>query len=284
MLFICEGLDRVGKSTVASYYESLGYQVIHMSAPAKHHTSDSFFEKMMQIVLSASTKDIFLDRSYYGEAFIWPEVYGRPPLLNEEQIDALREIEETVGVTRILMYDSDLEAHWKRCVDNKEPLTKNQFSRARGLYSQLARKYNFEMVTLPKFLEQYPDAKDYASTEVRTVVVQNSGDNQTATEVDANKPNDSTLAKHPQSNKTPEQQKLERANIINEVLSKRILKSKGIVYDELEGEIREFLNSKLGKLLGTNTGGGGGATTNLSPDEVRFFKALYRNALNTKGE
>jgi hypothetical protein len=274
-LILLEGLDRTGKSTVAAYYESLGYDLVHLSAPPKGTSSDDYMQQMLDLVSSAAYRDLVLDRTAYGE-YVWPEIYGRQPLLSEDQLDALAEVEDTVGVTRIIMYDSDLEAHWKRCVDNKEPLTKPQFSRARGLYSQMARKYNFEMVTLPKFLEKFPDAKDFAQMESKTVVVQGSGDNTTTTEVDLNgSPNDSTQAKYPQSNKTPEQIKLERANVINDILSKRILKSKGLVYDELENDIRDFLNSKLGKLLGGNS-----KDTSLSAEEVKFFKALYKNALN----
>jgi len=274
-LILLEGLDRTGKSTVAAYYESLGYDLVHLSAPPKGTSSDDYMQQMLDLVSSAAYRDLVLDRTAYGE-YVWPEIYGRQPLLSEDQLDALAEVEDTVGVTRIIMYDSDLEAHWKRCVDNKEPLTKPQFSRARGLYSQMARKYNFEMVTLPKFLEKFPDAKDFAQMESKTVVVQGSGDNTTTTEVDlSGPPNDSTQAKYPQSNKTPEQIKLERANVINDILSKRILKSKGLVYDELENDIRDFLNSKLGKLLGGNS-----KDTSLSAEEVKFFKALYKNALN----
>jgi hypothetical protein len=276
-LIILEGIDRTGKSTVASYYKSLGYEVVHLSAPPKGTSSDDYLQEMIDLISSAANKDLVMDRSHYGET-VWPEVYGRKPLLTEEHIEALREVEDAVGVTRLFMYDSDLGAHWQRCVDNKEPLTKVQFARARALYSKMTRDYAFEAYTLPQFLEKYPDAKDYAQMQVKTVVVQSSGDNQTVTEVDmSGPPNDSTLAKYPQSTKTPEQAKLERANVINEILSKRILKSKGSAYDELENDIREFLNSKLGKLLGG--GANNSKELSLSSEEVRFYKAMYKNAL-----
>jgi hypothetical protein len=267
-LILLEGLDRTGKSTVAAYYESLGYDLVHLSAPPKGTSSDDYMQEMQDLVSSGAYRNLVLDRTHYGE-LVWPEIYGRQSLLSEDQIDSLAEIENTVDVTRIVMYDSDLEAHWKRCVDNKEPLTKPQFSRARGLYSQMARKYNFEMVTLPKFIEKFPDAKDYAQLETKTVAAteDKSKDETTSSE--------ETIVKSSQSNKTPEQVKLERANVINDILSKRILKSKGLVYDELENDIRDFLNSKLGKLLGGNS-----KDVSLSADEVKFFKALYKNALN----
>jgi hypothetical protein len=273
-LILLEGIDRTGKSTVAAYYQSLGYEVVHMSAPPKGTTADEYMQDMLDLLSSAATKDMVLDRTHYGE-LVWPEVYGRKPLLTDEHIDALREIEEAVGVNRVFMHDTDLEAHWKRCVDNKEPLNKGQFSRARSLYSSMAHKYGFEAITLPKFLEKFPEAKDYADV-TKTVVVQGSGDNATTTEVDVSgPPNSSTLAKYP--NKTPEQVKLERANVINEILSKRILKSKGLVYDDLEKDIRDFLNTKLGKLLGSS--GKQPTELSLSPEEVKFYKTMYKRAL-----
>lgn len=273
-LIICEGVDRVGKSTVASYFETLGFEVIHMSAPAKHHTSDSFLQEMIDLVTSASIKDIFLDRSYYGEACVWPEIYNRKPLLDEESLEILREIEESVGAQRIWMTDNSIEAHWKRCVDNKEPLTKVQFTRARALFSTMAHKYGFEPITLQAFIKKFPDAQEIV-------------DQQTATdlEVKTNTMNESDLVTGPTNveiqkpattnRKSPEQHKLEVANAVNDILSKRILKSKGNVYDDIENEVRAFLNSKLGKLLG-----GGSGETSLNSEEVKFYKEMYKRAID----
>ncbi len=283
-LILLEGLDRTGKSTVAAYYRSLGYEVVHLSAPPKGTTTDQYLQEMIDLISSAATRDIVMDRTHYGEC-VWPEVYGRKPLLGDDEFEVLREIEEAVGIQRILMTDPNYDAHWQRCVDNKEPLTKQQFVKARAIYSQMAHKYGFEIVTLPKFVEAYPDAKDYVNLEPnKTTTVIVSGPNEkgetTTQVVDPNgKPNDTTAAKYP--GKTPEQIKLERANAINEILSKRILKPKGSMYDDLENDIRDFLNNKLGTLLG------GGKTVNelsLSPSEIRFYKAMYKKALENKGE
>ena len=75
--------------------------------------------------------------------------------------------------------------------------------------------------------------------------------------------------------KSPEQHKLEVANAVNDILSKRILKAKGNVYDDIENEMRAFLNSKLGKLLG-----GGFGETSLNSEEVRFYKEMYKRAID----
>lgn len=279
-LVLLEGLDRTGKSTVAAYFESLGFEKIHMSAPPKGTSSDTYLQGMIDLISSAATKDIVLDRTHYGE-LVWPQVYSTPQrpriaLLSEEDFELLREIEQSVGVQRIWMTDDDLKAHWQRCVDNKEPLDKAQFTRARGLFSSMAQKYGFEKVTLQTFIKQFPDAQQFVDDgkaqvlEEKTLQVTNG----IAVEVTLpTTPNDSTLAKYPPS-KSPEQHKLEVANAINEVLSKRILKSKGVVYDDIENEMRHFLNTKLGKLLG----GTSSNELSLTSEEVRFYKEMYKRA------
>jgi len=242
MLVICEGLDRSGKSSVAAHYETQGYEIIHQSAPPKGQTADNFLEEMMELVTSAATKDIFLDRSYYGEACIWPKVYNRESLLPEENIEILQEIENSVGVKRILMCDPNSEAHWQRCVDNHEPLTKAQFIKARTLYSTMADKYGFERKTLKDFPDAVqPLPQPITPPKQATVAAAQDGTNSTTSKTEDNKN---------QLGKTHEQLKLEKANAINEVLSKRLIKGKGQIYDELERSVRHFLNGELGKIFG----------------------------------
>jgi hypothetical protein len=264
-LTILCGLDRTGKSTVAAYYESLGCQVIHQSAPKKGISRDEFIQEQIDIITSAASKDVVLDRSYYGEAFIWPQIYGRTPLIDSDDIDILREIEDSVGVRRILMYDNNLETHWKRCVDNKEPLTKIQFVKARALYSQMSSKYGFELVTLQNFIKQFPEAEKF---------------NQPTSISEQIEPSILPLVESIAEDGTKiyqlttEQKKLERANAINDILSKRILKAKNGIYDELENDIRLFLNTKLGKLFGSGT-----QELLLTPEETKFFKMMYKRAI-----
>lgn len=246
-LIILEGLDRTGKSSVAAHYEAKGYEVIHQSAPAKGMTADNYLEEQMQLVSQAAHKDIILDRSYYGE-LVWPQVYGREPLLNDDGgLEALRELEESVGTTRILMHDPNVEAHWKRCVDNKEPLTKPQFIKARTLFSTMADKHGF----VRKTLMDYPEIP----------VVQ-----QPKSEVAPSAPAAPMGAKL-----TAEQVKLETANAINEVLGKRIIKQKGPIFDKLEINLRTFLNTELGKILGTKTENPVQQFTAEEVEMLRFF-------------
>lgn len=276
-LIILEGLDRTGKSTVAEYYKSIGFELIHLSAPPKGTTRDQYLQSMVDIVSSAASKNIVMDRSHWGE-MVWPQVYGRKPILTDEDFEILKELEDSVETKRVLMYDQNPEEHWKRCVDNKEPLTKAQFVKARALFSQIAHNHRFEPITLPQFLKEFPDAARLGQD--------NSGDGagaggtgQVHQETELRELSEESGNKvTTQSSRTVEQLKLEKANVINEVMSKRILKSKGPVYDELESELRNFLNSKLGKLLGNNV-----QELSLTSDEIKFYKMMYKRAID-KGD
>lgn len=261
-LIILEGLDRTGKSSVAQWYQDKGYEVIHMSAPPKGTSPDEYIGEMVDLLTSFSGKNVVLDRSHYGE-LVWPQVYGREALLDADAFEVLREIEAGLDVSRILMHDPNSEAHWQRCVDNKEPLTKNQFVKARAAYSVMADKFDFQRKTLkdfPNAVQPLPKASESAKSQ----------DNEPA----RSKSMDATdqIA----SDKSREQLKLERANAINEVLSKRILKGKGAMYDELERSVRHFLNGELGKIFGNNAPAPG-----FSNEEVELLK-FFCNRLKEK--
>lgn len=263
-LIILEGIDRTGKSSVAQHFQDKGFEVVHMSAPAKGTTSDAYMGEMVDLLTSFAGKDVVLDRSHYGET-LWPIIYGRTSLLSGDDIEALREIEDSLDVERILMHDPNVEAHWKRCVDNKEPLTKVQFIKARTLYSAMADKYGFTRKTLNDF----PEAAQLAAQVTAT---SNNGSN------DSKVPSDELPASPTglSDNRTPQQMKLDRANAINDVLAKRIIKGKGGVYDELERSVRGYLNTELGKLFGAQQPNKG----EFSSQEVELLKFFCERLKN----
>ena len=244
-LIILEGLDRTGKSSVAQMFERQGFELIHLSAPSKlmsepGYEGPTYLEQMVELLSGCSGHNVVLDRSHYGE-LIWPQVYGRQSLLSDEDVEYLREIEANLDVTRILMHDPNNEAHWQRCVENKEPLTKPQFVKARSLFSSMADKYGFDRKTLKDF----PDAEQPLPVDKSSKPADGGQKLSEATgstqEAGSNKNKDVS--------KTKEQLKLERANIINEVLEKRIIKGRGPMYDDVERSVRHFLNIELGKNL-----------------------------------
>lgn len=276
-LIILEGLDRTGKSSIAQMFERQGFEVIHMSAPNREMLKDgyegpSYLEQMVDLLSELAGKDVVLDRSHYGE-LIWPQVYGRKALLSDEDIEYLREIESNMDVTRILMHDPNNEAHWQRCVDNKEPLTKPQFVKARSLYSALADKYLFAKKTLKDF----PDAEQPlpANSANKLTDTQQQADSSSGSTSDKTK-GDSSSAN---LTKTKEQLKLEKANVINEVLDKRIIKGKGPQYDEVERSVRHFLNTELGKILGTSSSSPG-----FSNDEIELLKFFCKRLKDKETE
>jgi hypothetical protein len=257
---VIEGVDRSFKSSLAKIYESQDYKVIHFSAPDNKYyqpgyTGPSYFDNIMEMLVSLSGQNIAFDRSWYGET-VWSQVYGRKPMLSDDELDIIREIEEHNSVSRILMVDSDVEAHWKRCVDNKEPLTRSQFNSAYQLYHIMADRYGFEVKTMHDFIKPSQEVKDMQPQQSE-VHLANSSTNVVKIETSIKL--------------TPEQLKLQQANAINEVLSSRVVKKKGAEYDHIESRIREFLNSELSKILGTS------ANQNLPPftnEEITLLKAL----------
>lgn len=278
-LIILEGLDRTGKSSVAEMFQSQGYELIHLSAPSKKYkepgyTGPSYLDDMIDLVQSAASKDIVLDRSHYGE-LVWPVVYSRETMLTDDDIDVIREIEDAVGVRRILMYDKDVESHWQRCVDNKEPLNRAQFLRARVLYDRMANKYGFEKITLTEMAEyrEFKDRQDVSEPNKTKTPEQDTHAKQESvsdTHTHASVPLQSSSISSRERGITREQAKLEKANAINDVLSKRIIKGKGLLYDDIETEVRAFLNNKLGTILGNEDSNG------LSKDEIFVLKSLVK--------
>lgn len=272
MWIFLEGVDRSGKSTVADMYRKRGYEVIHMSAPNKKYTQPgytgpSYLDETLDLYIKYSNKDVVFDRTPYGEA-VWPFVYGRPPLLLEDDFEILREMEDNNQTERLVFFDEDEAAHWKRCVDNKEPLTKNQFKQAGLLFERMGTKYDFRRVQLKDFQE----GADSEASSGSTRDLLSEGD-VSANVGEAPKHKAELLAK---SEKSREQQKLETANAINDVLSKRIIKGKGEVFDQIEKEVRSFLNDRLSSLFGADN-----MQTALSVEEIQILK-LYVKQLKKK--
>ncbi len=284
---ILEGIDRSGKSTVAELYKSQGYEVVHMTAPDKKYkspgyTGPSYLDDMLEMYLQYDGQDICFDRSIYGEA-VWPQVYGRDPMLSEEDIEVLQEFEERNNTMRILMVDPDAAGHWKRCVDNNEPLNAPQFRIASSLYNKMAHKYNF----IPKQLSDFND--QLRKAEIATAPNKQAGNNDAASTEGAKAqpiPKGTAPVNSGGSagnelaanivQKVSGLDKLEKANAISAVLSKRLIKQRGEAFDELEREVSEFLKGRLDELLGE----GKAKTPSLSDNEVQVLKLLAKRFLD----
>lgn len=270
-----EGLDRTGKSSVADMYKQRGFEIVHMEAPNKKfkqkgYAGPSYADEIVDMYMQYAGKDVVFDRSVYGE-LVWPTVYGRESLINDEEIEMLQEIEDQNDSVRILMFDQNIDAHWKRCVDNNEPLNKSQFNTAHVIWDRVASKYNFDRKQLPDFVKSTPS--DLPKKEDVVEVTQE----ELSDGVDVTLNNDETkVIKAAKVNKTAEQVKLETANAINTVLSKRILRNKGDIFDSLENDIRNFLHTKLSEIFnGTDN------SKKFTKEEVQILK-LYCNKMLEK--
>jgi len=280
---IVEGVDKSGKSTVAEHYRKKGFDVMHFSAPDKKYyapgySGPSYLEDIMELLVSLSGKDVFFDRSWWAEAFVWPQVYGRTPLITPVDIEMIKEIEDQNNPIRILMYDRDPRAHWQRCVDNKEPLDLYQFKLANELYDSMAEQHGFQKIDLPLFLDR-EGKRDRA--EETALDSERRGDRPAPSTNQSDGQDGKVRNSEERSNKsasvvpmTPEQQRLAKANAINEILSKPIIKNRGEHFCDIENKIRQFLNDELADLLGTKKI----EDVGLSKDEIFFIKTLFSKA------
>ena len=274
MFIILEGLDRSGKSTVADWYRSQGFEYVHMLAPNKKfsqpgYTGPSYLDECVEMYVQYANKDVIFDRSVYGE-IIWSKVFGRKPQLSEDDIEVLREIEDQNQAKRILMVDPNVEAHWKRCVDNNEPLNKQQFVAARTLYSNMAHTYSFDILDLPTFLSEKGQSLPSKAEKVDAA----------KPEPAAPTPPEQKPVVSDKSKFTPEQERLLRANAINSILSKPLLKNREWPYNELEDDVKKYLNVRLGELLG------GQASPSLTSEDVAIVKEFVnrlKERQSTKG-
>jgi hypothetical protein len=244
---ILEGLDRSGKSTVAEMYKSEGFEIIHMNAPNKMYfkqgySGPSYLEEMIDLYSTYAGKDVLFDRSAYGE-LIWPEIYNRQALLTSEDFEYLQQLEYNNDTVKILMYDENKDAHWQRCVDNKEPLTRQQFVHATRLYEEMAKTHNFEKKQLKDFTRNNSATKQIEAGQP----AEKSNDRGVSmsgilrsSDGDGNE--DSELRGVAQS---VLDKKLERANAIRDLLSAPIVKKKGSAFQQLEKDIKLFLEQQL---------------------------------------
>jgi len=235
------GLDRSGKTSAAEYYKSQGYEYVHLSAPDKKYytpgyTGPGYVDEIVDLMMKYDNVNTVFDRSWYGEK-VWPAVYGREPLLKEEDYAILYEYEYRNQTAKYLLHDPNIAAHWKRIQSDTglKPSTKDQFVKAGRAHMGLISEFNF----VKKTLSDFPKVEPAVQPKAVEPAIEEQALETKSEEVKDAKPVQSTG-----------QNKLEVANAINNVLSNKIIKKKGDVFESLENDIRGFLNNKLSTLLG----------------------------------
>lgn len=273
MWILLEGLDRSGKSTLAELYHKKGYEIVHLSAPNKKYydptyVGPTYLDEMVDLYMSYDGKDVVFDRTIYGE-LIWSKIFNRTPLLNDEDIDILREFEGNNNIERILMYDPDINAHWQRCVDNNEPLSRLQFIKANKLYGDLL-DYGFIKKNLREVKDAFPNNEDSSKNNGKE------GGTKASRKSSISSVRSDHLRTAPLK-PSPEQVKLEKANAINNVLSRKLIRSGGPLYEEIERDLKSYLRNQLRSLLGEDTH----SVKSLSKEEIDILK-LYVQRIKDK--
>lgn len=251
---LLEGLDRSGKSSVAEIYKQQGYEVVHMDAPHKKYSETgysglSYLEEMVEMYSLYAGQDVVFDRTIYGE-LIWPEVFNRMPLLDNDDFEYLAQLEYNQDAIRYLMVPEDVEAHWKRCADNKEPINRIQFVQAGRLYDKLENERDFERKQLSDFEALAAEVKQTAKNKKteKNVSAKKKDSNRDAGDAGSTGSSGESRVSD-KSNETGSvltmEQKLNKANAIRAVLNGKIIKKKDSAYEDLEEDIRGFLHEKL---------------------------------------
>lgn len=277
---ILEGIDRSGKSTVAEAYKADGYEVIHFSAPDKKfsqegYTGPSYLDEILDLLVEKNGKDVVWDRSWYGE-MVWPAVYNRKPLLSEDDFEVIQDFESRNSANKILMIDPDAKGHWKRCVDNKEPLNSTQFTVASRIYNQLAHKQNFMPRELKDFHNVLAKTENNKQADTNTQQDQSNASGQPkAPNASAKSASDNKAVKGGtsarQNGALTEVEKLEKANAINEILTSRLIKKQGPAFEKLESDIKAFLQEQLSSIFN-----GGTTNTSLTSEDVAVVKMFVQ--------
>jgi len=282
---LLEGLDRSGKSSVADIYRKQGYEVVHMEAPNKKYfepgyAGPSYLEEMVEMYSLYSGQNVVFDRTVYGE-LIWPEVFLRMPLLNNEDLDYLAQLEYNQEAVKYLMVPEDTEAHWKRCVANKEPINRIQFVQAARLYDKLELERGFERKQLSDFsalaeesdkLEaETKDRKDKLQKDKKDTDADGGNTNTVGSNKDAETPNETSKSRSVASM----EERLSRANAIRAILGSKILKKKDSVYNNIEKDIRGFLEDQLERLFEKKS------EKTFTEDEVQILK-IYAQRIKEK--
>jgi len=270
---LCEGIDKTGKTTVAEIYRKKGYEIVHLSAPDKkyqdeYYVGPSYLDEIMEMLMEHDGKNVFWDRTWFGEK-VWPHIYGRNPCLSDEDFEIIKDYEIRNTASKILMIDPNIDSHWQRCVENNEPLNRRQFNLANNLYSQLAHSSGFIPRTLGDFDEKYAGDKGEDNTleqEVKEESVVKKRDSESVVNDSGTVDKDKDIS----NNKTEAQLRLEKANAISKVLGKKIIKGNGDIYESIEDEVRIFLNGRLSELMGTPN------NSMLNSEEVEILKVLCR--------
>ncbi len=249
---ILEGLDRSGKSSVAEYYKSKGYHYIHMDAPDKKYSEEGYagpgyVDEMLELYTTCDGRDVIFDRSIYGEK-VWPAVFGRDPQLSYEDFEVLEDFETQNNTEYILMWDTDFDAHWERCVKDNEPLRRHQFNHAVAMYERL-ENYSFIKKSLPEFKEvqEFLNGSGSGDSDRQT---SSPAEGAIAQETPTISRKHSETSDKVLPGMAAQQMKLEEANAINSLLKGRIIKKRGSIFDALEKDMREFLTRKLEDIFG----------------------------------
>lgn len=99
MIYIIEGTDGVGKTTLAKRMaEELGCESVHAGPPK---SVDWYEEYVLPLYVNGS-EDIVLDRWHVGE-MVWPQIFDRPSIFTAGSFEACNKLIGAMGARLIII-------------------------------------------------------------------------------------------------------------------------------------------------------------------------------------
>lgn len=111
MLFIIEGTDRVGKTSLCErLLDTLGGEIIHFSAPQSTNAVDEYVTPLTSYV-PGTGQNVFVDRHYLGE-LVWAPFFDRDPIVDDHDAWLIEQHLKALGAITVFATrdEAELEA------------------------------------------------------------------------------------------------------------------------------------------------------------------------------
>jgi thymidylate kinase len=136
MIYILEGADGEGKTTVAEYIsKKTGAEIIHRKQPkTQKDKDDMLFQYICDIVFS-NTKNVIWDRCFYSE-LVYGEIFRDGSVITHDQIRLLENLINANGGGMIIYCRSTIDEGFERATERGEDYVVNK-----ELYEKVFKGY-----------------------------------------------------------------------------------------------------------------------------------------------
>ena len=272
MIVYVDGLPLSGKTEFIKTFVKEGFE--HKKFPI---FSNKFFEQgyvgpslsnlWAEFLTFNQHKKIIIEGSWLYELFL-SSYEGRSSYISSEELEVLQSQEGVVDIVKVFMIDKNSTAHAERLKNVRSPLTLDKMAKALQIWKELITDVGSQY--------HYVDISDFDSnSEIykKIMSIPINSPKKEAKVLDVNLDQEVEVnIENEETSTLNEQEILNQANIINEILSGKILKKNGEKFQFIEDKIKIFLQVELKTILNLKRQ----INYNLSNDEILFIKSLYK--------